>query len=327
MGSYLDKLLRGIKQVYRNGTPMPLQPVINLIGFANVLDNPSLGSTDVYASTGGSGGGGLIIQSNGSAMPVQPALNFSTDFTLTNDVPGQSSDVALTYPARATLSANFTQPAVLATVAATVSSSSSFQVGATVFLFGGGFYSITAIPNPTHLTLRNTGAVGNAAPAATVTSGVLVIPSGPANLLFQANGTPVTERQILNLIGLTYEDVGGTMQFTASTGDTIGTEVTVASGSSATLAQHAYQTLIIDTTGARPIRVFPSAPNDHDIIRAKFIGSSNNLGAEFQPNSGQTIEDPDAAGTFSAVRGVSFNIGGGLGWFYQAAGTRWCVFT
>jgi hypothetical protein len=77
VSSFLDKLLLGIKQVWRNGTPMPVRPVINLIGFSAVLDNPSLGTTDVYSSTGGSGGGSLlIVENNGSALPIEPSLNF-----------------------------------------------------------------------------------------------------------------------------------------------------------------------------------------------------------------------------------------------------------
>jgi hypothetical protein len=99
MGSFLDKLLRGIKQVYRNGFPMPQEPVINFINAVAIVDNQSLGSTDVYLpSTGGSGGGSLlIIENNGATMPSEPILNFvgctvvdEPGFTRTTVSPGPS---------------------------------------------------------------------------------------------------------------------------------------------------------------------------------------------------------------------------------------------
>jgi hypothetical protein len=95
VGSYLDKLLRGIKQVYRNGALMPQQPVINMIGFAAVLDNPSLGSTDIYASSGS--GTSIIIENDGSPLPIQPALNFAPDLVATNNGAATRIDVALNF--------------------------------------------------------------------------------------------------------------------------------------------------------------------------------------------------------------------------------------
>jgi hypothetical protein len=80
MGSFLDRLLLGYKTVLRNatgglgsGTVLPPRTVLNFIGFSSVVDNPVLGSTDITASSGGSG---LVIQNNGSVLPGEPSLNF-----------------------------------------------------------------------------------------------------------------------------------------------------------------------------------------------------------------------------------------------------------
>ena len=89
-GSFLDTLLLGIKRVWRNGFALPQRPVINFINFPLVVDNPSLGTTDVYgSSTGGSTGAALaIVENNGVAMPFEPAINF-VGFVLADD-PGNS---------------------------------------------------------------------------------------------------------------------------------------------------------------------------------------------------------------------------------------------
>lgn len=210
MGSYLDKLLRGIKQVYRNGIPMPQQPVINFIGFTAVLDNPTLGSTDVYgSSTGGSGGGSgggsiLIIENNGSPMPLEPSLNF-VGFALLDD-PGNT----------------------------------------------------------------------------------------------RTNVSPLP----------------------------IGVVTTVGAGASVPLNQAPSQVVVVTTTGARPSITMPPNPVNLDIVRATFIGASNNNGVSFSGSAGQTVGDPDNPGTFGSVAGsvVSFTPGGTFGWFYQAANTRWVMF-
>ncbi len=77
MGSYLDKLLLGYRQVDSNGIPLRTRQILNFIGFT-VVDNPSLGTTDVFGgSSGGSGGGGLLLVENaGTPMPLEPIINF-----------------------------------------------------------------------------------------------------------------------------------------------------------------------------------------------------------------------------------------------------------
>jgi len=77
MGSFLDKLLLGYRQVDSNGVPLRTRQILNFIGFT-VIDNPSLGTTDVFGgSSGGSSGGGLLLVENaGTPMPFEPILNF-----------------------------------------------------------------------------------------------------------------------------------------------------------------------------------------------------------------------------------------------------------
>jgi hypothetical protein len=101
VGSFLDKLLLGLKSVDRNGNPMPVRPVLNFVGFTAVVDNPSLGTTDIFgSSTGSSGGGGItIIENAGTPMPAEPALNF-VGFSVVDD-PGNT---------RTTVTANPTPP-------------------------------------------------------------------------------------------------------------------------------------------------------------------------------------------------------------------------
>jgi hypothetical protein len=76
------------------------------------------------------------------------------------------------------LTANFTQPASNATVVVAVADTTVFVADSYVFVSGGGVYKIDSIASGVSMTLRNTGAPGNAAPAATVTSGAKVVASG-----------------------------------------------------------------------------------------------------------------------------------------------------
>ena len=72
-----------------------------------------------------------------------------------------------------TLSAGFTQPALNATVVATIKVTSWLAEGQTVYISVGGYYSVQKIDkyDPTQVTLLNLEYAGNAAPAATVPSG------------------------------------------------------------------------------------------------------------------------------------------------------------
>jgi hypothetical protein len=89
MGSFLDQLIIGIKQLFNNGAQVtPFRPAINLIG-ATVSDNPSLNATNVQFTGGSGGGGSLTIEHNGTGLPLEPALNFVDSagiaYTVTDD--------------------------------------------------------------------------------------------------------------------------------------------------------------------------------------------------------------------------------------------------
>lgn len=94
-GSFLDKLLAGIKYVLNNGAEVVFRPSLNFIGFT-ILDNPALGTTNIYApstgGSGGSGGGSVIVEVNGSPLPNEPAINF-VGFTVANNPGNSSNDV------------------------------------------------------------------------------------------------------------------------------------------------------------------------------------------------------------------------------------------
>lgn len=71
MGSYLDKLLFGIRTVLNNGSPLPFESTINLIGFTSVVDNPGQKRIDVTAPAGaGAPGFGAPIQSSGGTLTL-----------------------------------------------------------------------------------------------------------------------------------------------------------------------------------------------------------------------------------------------------------------
>jgi hypothetical protein len=80
------------------------------------------------------------------------------------------------------LAANFTQPAVNATVSINVGTTAWMAVGQIVFVQGGGYYSVASITDLTDVVITNLGYAGNASPGATVTSGstVAVTPGGLA---------------------------------------------------------------------------------------------------------------------------------------------------
>lgn len=77
----------------------------------------------------------------------------------------------------------YVQPAVGATVNVLVASSAGFHVGQAAFS-PGGYYSVTAVPDATHVTIRNNGNEANLAPAATVPAGekLRALPYGVATL-------------------------------------------------------------------------------------------------------------------------------------------------
>lgn len=154
-----------------------------------------------------------VIQQNGNNLPQRPIIDFLGG-TVADDPVNNRTLVTLSAGAGApaTLAANFTQPAVLASVSAQVSISGAFAPGEVIFIQGGGFYSVSSIPDGTHLSLVNVGGPYQTAPGNTVTSGVLVNSSGPAPLLIQANDAyAVPQRGILDFRGFaSFDDAANT---------------------------------------------------------------------------------------------------------------------
>jgi len=79
-----------------------------------------------------------------------------------------------------TLTTTFTQPAVNVNVGAVVGSTAWMATGQTVYITGGGYYTVQSISDLTHVNLINLGYTGNAAAGVSVTSGVNVAPAGLA---------------------------------------------------------------------------------------------------------------------------------------------------
>lgn len=77
-----------------------------------------------------------------------------------------------------TLGAQFAQPLVGANIVATVANSTWMAATQTVYVSTGGYYLVISTPTSTSVTLQNTGATGNAAPAAIVANGSKVSPAG-----------------------------------------------------------------------------------------------------------------------------------------------------
>lgn len=77
-----------------------------------------------------------------------------------------------------TTTAGYTQPAVAATVSVAVVTSAWAVIGQVVYIQNGGYYTVTAIADSTHITVSNLGYTGNAAPAVVIGSGQKVGPGG-----------------------------------------------------------------------------------------------------------------------------------------------------
>lgn len=100
--------------------------------------------------------------------------------------------------------ADFTQPAELATVNVEVANSTWVSIGQILFVQGGGHYEVTAVPDSTHVTLKNLEDTandaypGNTAPAANITFPKTVSPAGlqgPVGATGAAGGTSVSNAE------------------------------------------------------------------------------------------------------------------------------------
>jgi hypothetical protein len=148
-------------------------------------------------------------QANGANLPQRPITNYLGG-TVTDDPVNNRTNVQLSTTSGTgftTLSANFNQPAIGASVSAQVATSTPYSVGVEVWIPGGGLYVVSAIPDGTHLTLINSGGPNNVAAGVPVSNGVLILPSGAAPLLIQGNDAlMVPQRGILDFRGFTVTD-------------------------------------------------------------------------------------------------------------------------
>lgn len=129
--------------------------------------------------------------------------------------------------------ADFTQPNISSNVTISVSSqgqysAAGFGVGQIIFIEGGGYYSFVSYNTTTSITVTNLGYAGNAAPAATVSSGAKVSPGGRIGVTGASGGagtsllyndhTAVNSSGTGNQVLKTYTVPSGTL---ASNGDAL----------------------------------------------------------------------------------------------------------
>jgi microcystin-dependent protein len=93
--------------------------------------------------------------------------------------------------------ATFNQPAVGANGNVSVVNSSWITVGQTIYIGGGGFYSLVSAPNLQSITVQNLGYPGNAAPAAVVNSNAGVSAAG----IQGPSGGPIPTGTVLDFGG------------------------------------------------------------------------------------------------------------------------------
>ena len=97
--------------------------------------------------------------------------------------PGPSGSNAFT-----ATTASFVQPAVGSTVSVPVIDAMWVSVGQAVFVATGGNYSVSSVPDPSHMLLTNLGESENALPGAVITAESTVSPSGFSGL--SSSGPP-----------------------------------------------------------------------------------------------------------------------------------------
>lgn len=154
---------------------------------------------------------------NNNANPFQSQVRVGPNYIqLVPGPPGPAGTSAVVV----TTTSNFTQPNVGSNVTVNVTSTTPFGAGLGTFIVGGGYYVVASITNGTQMVLTNLGSTGNVSPGGTVPINSLVVPTGPpAQALGVENGgAAITQRPILNLIGLAYADNPGnsSMDFTTS---------------------------------------------------------------------------------------------------------------
>ena len=110
-----------------------------------------------------------------SSFPVATA----TGVPLTPTIQGPAGDDGAAGINAFTLtSGNFTQPAIGSSVTVSVVSSAWIAVGQSIYVAGGGYYTVSSVPNSTSVVLTNSGYVGSAVAGVVIASGASVVPGG-----------------------------------------------------------------------------------------------------------------------------------------------------
>jgi hypothetical protein len=175
-----------------------------------------------------------------------------------------------------TLSANFIQPAVNATVSANVGTTAWIATGQGVYVQGGGYYQVASVPDLTHVNLTNLGTAGNAAPGATVTSGT--------NVTVTPSGTPGTS---------------GVNAFTTTTAaftqPAVSSTVSVTFGNTAWMAQNQY----VFVSGGGTYTVASITDATHAVLLS--IAATGNVASGTNVPSGSAVSPAGSAGVQGAI--------------------------
>jgi len=134
---------------------------------------------------------------------------------VTTNVPGDSGSNAYT-----TTLANFTLPAVDATVAVQMGDTSWLEGGATIFISDGLNFAhmvVQSVSDSTHATLVNSGASDDAVPTTVIGSGSLVAPSGGQQDLTTAE-LKALNTTLLAAVGALTDSTGGVASDTLAAG-------------------------------------------------------------------------------------------------------------
>lgn len=133
-----------------------------------------------------------IIVSGATTFPPELILDFEGTGVSIADDPVHGKTVATITAGGlgvAHTTASFTQPAVGSNVTVPVDTTAMLTAGVTVYVAGGGWYTVASVTDSTHFVATNLGISGNAAPTSTIASASLVVPSGPTSV--SGYGVPI----------------------------------------------------------------------------------------------------------------------------------------
>ena len=158
---------------------VPTLEVPDINGLKGVICTPLHNGDECFVDNvpalGGSGTYKLLRSSTAAVDNVNVVMPSDGQgrWVLSIGIPGPAGTSAVS-----TTTQNFTQPAVSSTVVVQVGSSLGFALGQTIFVSGGGYYTVTDLPTTTSVTLSNNGATGNAATGTVIVAGAGVTPGG-----------------------------------------------------------------------------------------------------------------------------------------------------